>query len=138
MKYFNYDLEKELPQQMCNTLQRYFDDTFGVSTVLPNLAGDVEIVVIDRVVKVSKSVEDWTHYANIIKQPNGTWQVSESFIKIDDRFCDKWGEEYRRWVGTEQTAVYIYGYYKTFTLAVKNLKLKGNSENKRTVIDVYV
>ena len=79
----------------------------------------------------------WEHYANIMLTDKG-WEVSESFIEIDDAFCNTWGDEYRQWIGTKQTAMAIYGYCKTFGAAVRNLKVKGNSENKRTVIDVYV
>lgn len=136
MKYFNYDMQKELPNEMQTILEKHFKNDFGVACVIINLAGEVEQIVIDKVFKEGKK-DVWEHYANIMLTDKG-WEVSESFIEIDDAFCNTWGDEYRKWIGTKQTAMAIYGYYKTFGAAVRNLKLKGNSENKRTVIDVYV
>ena len=136
MRYFNYEMKNELPKEMQASLEKHFNNNFGVACVITSLDGKVELVVIDKVFKEGTH-DVWEHYANIILTDKG-WEVSESFIEIDDAFCNTWGDEYRRWVGTKQTAVAIYGYYKTFGAAVRSLKVKGNSENKRTVIDVYV
>jgi hypothetical protein len=139
MRYFNYEMKNELPKEMQASLEKHFNNDFGVGCVITNLTDltvEVEHIVIDKVFK-EDGKEVWEHYANIMLTDKG-WEVSESFIEIDDAFCNNWGEEYRQWIGTKQTAVAIYGYYKTFGAAVRNLKVKGNSENKRTVIDVYV
>lgn len=136
MRYFNYETRNELPKGMQASLEKHFNNNFGVVCVITSLDGDVEHVVIDKVFKEGTH-DVWEHYANIILTDKG-WEVSESFIKIDDAFCNTWGDEYRQWVGTKQTAMAIYGYYKTFGAAVRSLKVKGNSENKRTVIDVFV
>lgn len=136
MKYFNYEMKNELPKEMQASLEKHFNNYFGVGCVVTSLSGEVEHVAIDRVFQEGTH-DVWEHYANIMLTDKG-WEVSESFIEIDDAFCNTWGEEYRQWIGTKQTAVAIYGYYKTFGAAVRNLKVKGNSENKRTVIDVYV
>lgn len=136
MRYFNYEMKNELPKEMQTSLEKHFKNNFGVACVITSLDGKVEHVVIDKVFKEGTH-DVWEHYANIIMTDKG-WEVSESFIEIDDAFCNTWGDEYRRWVGTKQTAVAIYGYYKTFGAAVRNLKVKGNSENKRTIIGVYV
>lgn len=136
MKFYNNDLRKKLSKAMYDALRKNFNNGFGVSDIIFNMVGDVETVVVDRV-KGSGTKEIWTHYATISKTAKG-WEVSESFVEIDEDFCNKWGDEYRQWIGTKQTAVYIYGYYQTFWLAARSLKSKGNSENKRLAIEVYV
>lgn len=136
MRYFNNDFKNAMPKEMQASLEKHFNNNFGVACVITSLDGKVEQIVIDKGFKEGTH-DVWEHYASIMLTDKG-WEVSESFIEIDDAFCKTWGEEYRRWVGTKQTAVAIYGYYKTFGAAVRNLKVKGNSENKRTVIDVYV
>ena len=129
-------MKNELPKEMQASLEKHFNNNFCVGYVITSPDGKVESVEIDKAFKEGTH-NVWKHYANIGLMDKG-WEVSESFIEIDDAFCNTWGEEYRRWVGTKQTAVAIYGYYKTFGSAVRNLRVKGNSENKRTVIDVYV
>ena len=136
MRYFNYETRNELPKEMQASLEKHFKNDFGVACVIKNLDEEVQHVVIDKVFKEGTH-DVWEHYANIMLTDKG-WEVSESFIEIDDAFCNTWGDEYRQWVGTKQTAMAIYGYYKTFGTAVRSLKVKGNSENKRTVIGVYV
>lgn len=136
MRYFNYEMKNELPKEMQASLEKHFKNNFGVACVITSLDGKVEHVVIDKVFKEGTH-DVWEHYANIILTDKG-WEVSESFIEIDDAFCKTWGEEYRQWIGTKQTAMAIYCYCKTFGSAVINLRVKGNSENKRTVIGVYV
>ena len=136
MRYFNYETRNELPKEMQASLEKHFNNNFGVACVIQNLDEEVQHVVIDKVFK-EDGKDVWEHYANIMLTDKG-WEVSESFIEIDDAFCNTWGEEYRQWIGTKQTAMAIYGYCKTFGSAVINLRVKGNSENKRTVIDVYV
>lgn len=136
MRYFNYEMKNELPKEMQASLEKHFNNNFGVACVITSLDGYVEQVVIDKVFKEGTH-DVWEHYANIMLTDKG-WEVSESFIEIDDAFCKTWGKEYRQWVGTKQTAIAIYGYCKTFGAAVRSLRVKGNSENKRTVIDVYV
>lgn len=136
MRYLNYEMKNALPNGMQASLEKHFNNNFGVACVITSLEGNVEQVVIEKVFKEGTH-DVWEHYANIMLTDKG-WEVSESFIEIDNAFCNTWGEEYRQWIGTKQTAMAIYGYYNTFAGAVRSLKVKGNSENKRTVIDVYV
>lgn len=117
MRYYNYDMQRELPQNMRDSLQKYFPtNDFGVSLVLDNLAGDVDLVSIDKVVRNGEGKhhdnETWTHYANLQRTDDGTWELNEQFK------------------GENEQEMWIYGYFKTFGAAVRNLATKGTKDRK--------
>lgn len=117
MRYYNYDMLMEFPQNMRDSLQKYFPtNDFGVSLVLHNLAGDIDVVTIDKVVCNGEGKhhdnETWTHYANLQRTDDGTWELNEQFK------------------GENEQEMWIYGYFKTFGAAVRNLAKKGTKDRK--------
>ncbi len=143
MKYFNYDMQRKIPKDMKDILEKYFGGSdFMVSNVLYNREGDVDTITIDTTPYVFDGVKnivkgEWVHYAHLFKVAEG-WQLAESFIYIGYGFVEEWGEEYRKWIDTGQTATNIYGTFKTFRGAVRNLSIKGTSANDRKAKEVYV
>jgi len=134
MRYYNYE---SVPRNINEALQEYFpENTWGCS-VHKDTKGNVDIVEICRVTQHNPRCASWEHYAQIIHL-DGVWELSEMFIEIDEKFCKKYGEQYRKWVGTEQTAVYIYGMFYSFKRAVKSLKNFGTSINGRKPKNIYV
>ena len=113
MRYYNYDMQRELPQNMRDSLQKYFPtNDFGVSLVLDNLAGDIDLVTIDRCEGSVTGKTTWTHYANLQRTDDGTWELNEQFK------------------GENEQEMWIYGYFKTFGAAVRNLATKGTKDRK--------
>lgn len=118
MRYYNYDMQRVLPQNMQATLQKYFPtNDFGVSLVLDNLAGDIDVVTIDRCDGSVIGKSTWTHYANLQRIDDGTWELNEQFK------------------GENEREMWIYGYFKTFGAAVRNLATKGTKDRKP--INIY-
>ena len=99
--------------------------------------GCVDFVSIYKLSETTTNSEVWTAYATIVAGFN-KWELSEGYFDIDDAFCNKWGEEYKKWIGTGQLAMYIYGYYSSFGAAIRNLAIKGVSDKGRKPVAVYV
>ena len=101
-------------------LQRYFNDSsrWGANIIF-NEDGTIDNCEICRLTDVTLDGATWTHYANILNYGEGRWEVNEQFK------------------GEGQDEMWIYGHYKTFTRAVRNLATKGTSEAKRKPIDIY-
>ncbi len=117
MRYYNYDMQKMLPKAMNDILQKYFPTSnFGVSLVLDNLAGEIDLVTIDTCVGDVKGETEWTHYANIQRCDKG-WELNEQFK------------------GENEKEMWIYGYFKTFGACVRNLATKGTKDRKP--IEIY-
>lgn len=135
MKYYNYTRP---PKDVDETLQRYFSDRYGACVYL-DLDGEIDFIEICLVMREGRGTK-WTHYANIVNMHSrkDTWELNEQFIKIDEDFCKRWGSDYDKYIGTEQTAMNIYGYFKTLNGAIRNLALKGTSINGRKPKEVYV
>lgn len=121
MIYYSYDLMKMMPREMDDILQQYFSGTnFGVSCVLDDLAGNIDVVCIDTVEGDVKGKQTWTHYANIQRTDSGTWELNEQFKGDDER------------------EMWIYGTFHSFRGAVRNLSIKGTSLNGRKPKEIYV
>lgn len=136
MKYYNYEMRK---REIDTLLQKYFDDNYG-AVITFDLNNNVDVIEICKLTKEDNATT-WTHYANVCNMDtskNNNWELNEQFIKIDEKFCNRWGDEYRVYIGTEQTAMNIYGYFKTLGGAIRNLAKNGTSENGRKPITIYV
>lgn len=135
MKYYNYSMKEEIPQNLKEPLEKVFtEDYWGVGQF--NECGTPMFEICKVEGDVNRST--WTHFAFVEQLDNSHWVVYENHIPIDENFVKQWGEEYRIWIGTEQTAQYIYGYYKTFNGALRNLRKFGASNEHRKPIGVYV
>ena len=118
MRYYDYDMIRTLPEKMQSVLEKYFPTReFGVSLVLANLAGDIDLVSIDRCNDIDSRTTNWSHYANLQRTDNGLWEVNEQFK------------------GNNEQEMWIYGYYKSFGAAVRNLATRGT--NNRKPIKIY-
>ena len=117
MRYYNYD-KGELPQNMRDSLQKYFPtNDFGVSLVLDNIEGEIDLIAIDKCEGSVTGKTKWTHYANIQRTDNNTWELNEQFK------------------GKNEQEMWIYGYFKTFNAAVRDLATKGTKDRKP--INIY-
>ena len=132
MKYYNYEMRK---REIDVLLQKYFDDNYG-AVVTFDANGKLDKIEVCRLTQDGKATV-WTHYAYIFNF-DGKYEISEGFVTIDEKFCNEWGEEYRSYIGTNQTALNIYAYCKTLGGAIKNLAKKGTSEKGRKPITIYV
>ena len=133
MNYYTYNMQQS---ELDALLQAHFDDNYG-AVVSFNLDGELDSIEICKLTSDGRETV-WTHYAYIFNFSYGEkkdFELSEGFIDIDDAFCDKYGEEYRKYIGTEQTAMHIYGHFKTLGGAVRNLAKYGT---KRNPMDIYV
>lgn len=111
MRYYNDDMKRILPQAMQASLLKYFPtDDWGVSCVL-DVNGEIDLVTIDRCTDEGRTTT-WTHYANLQRCNDGTWELNEQFK------------------GENKQEMWIYGYFKTFGAAVRNLATKGTKERK--------
>ena len=115
MIYYNYDMQKELPQNMRDSLQKYFPEkTWGATCLIIN--GEVDLITIEKVVYTGGGRHGdemiWTHFANIQRTDNNTWELNEQFK------------------GENEQEMWIYGYFKTFGAAVRNLATKGTKDRK--------
>lgn len=137
MKYYSYDITAKLPKTMKDALERIFtEDYWGVGIYLFDKFG--YLVELCKVKEDDQGFYEWTHYAQISQVGENNWEISERHIPIDEAFCEKYGEEYHKYIGTEQTAMFIYGYFKTFGHALRNLRKFGASNEHRKPIEVYV
>ena len=135
MKYYDYQTYEVLPIKTIRLLDK-FPDSFGVCVTL-DLAGEIENIEFSKI-RPDGTGTIWTHYANVMEANENEWELNEQFITIDEEFCDNWGDEYRKWIGTEQTAMNIYGTFKSADNAIRNLLKYGTSENGRKAKSVYV
>ena len=115
MRYYNYDMQRVLPQKMQDTLQKYFPEkTWGATSLVTN--GEVELVTIEKVVYTGGGRHGdemiWTHYANLQRTDDDMWELNEQFK------------------GENEQEMWIYGYFKTFGAAVRNLATKGTKDRK--------
>lgn len=123
LHYYNSDIKKLLPQNMKDALERYFGNgEYGVSEVLLDWkTNDVTLVTIDKVEYTGGGRHGdetkWTHYANIQLYDGDVWELNEQFK------------------GKSEDEMWIYGYYKSFGYAVRNLATKGIKNRKP--IEIY-
>lgn len=121
LHYYNSDIKKLLPQNMKDALERYFGNgEYGVSEVLLDWkTNDVTLVTIDKVEIIHyQRAETWTHYANIdYGRKDGYWELNSQFK------------------GVNHDEMWIYGHFKKFGDAVRNLATKGIDNRKP--MDVY-
>lgn len=137
MKYYSYGITTKLPKTMKDALERVFtEDYWGVGLFLDDKFG--YLVELCKVTRDESGFYEWTHYAQISQVGENNWEISERHIPIDEAFCEKYGEEYRKYIGTSQTGMFIYGFYKTFGNALRNLRKFGASNKHRKPIEVYV
>lgn len=110
MEYYTYKQAQQAQKSgMDATLQKYFPtNEWGCDFAIAD--GFVTICRVDG--------NTWTHYANIQKTEKG-WELNEQFM------------------GEHEDEMFIYGYYKTFGNAVRNLATKGVSDKKRKPIEIY-
>lgn len=110
MRYFNYDMMRDLPESMRATLERYFSNRFGVGLITTSPNGEVELVSVDTCVDDGRYTM-WTHYANLQRCEKG-WELNSQFH------------------GENHDQMWIYGYFKNFGSAVRNLATKGIKDRK--------
>ena len=133
MKYYNY---KHYDKELDSLLSKYFGDEYG-AVVCRDLNGVIDNIEICRLTLDGDSTI-WTHYANIANMDTAKsdkWEINKQFIEIDEAFVAKYGDEYKKYIGTEQKAMYIFAYFKTLGGAVRNLAKYGT---KRKPIGIYV
>lgn len=131
-----YNSQTKANKRYDDILQHFFPSEDFAAHIVLDEHGDLELVSIDIRRKTEKGFS-YVHYANIQKYDD-KWELNEQFIKIDERFCKRWGCQYVKYLGSGQTAMNIYGYYKTFINAVRSLDKKGQSIKNRKPIGVYV
>lgn len=108
MRYYNYDIQKMLPTQMQEALQKHFPtNDFGVSIVLDNLAGEIDVISVDKCDGSVTGKTTWTHYANLQKCSDGSWEVNSQFK------------------GESEREMWIYKYFKRFADAVRYIASGG-------------
>ena len=116
MVYWNASEAKRMPVVMDAVLQKYFPEKTWGAIPLINERGEVELVTIDKVEYTGggRHGEEmtWTHYANLQRTDEGTWELNEQFK------------------GENEQEMWIYGNFKTFGAAVRNLATKGTKDRK--------
>ena len=114
MRYFNYDMAKRMQGTPENeALQKYFPDSdkWGACVYFTR-DKTVDFVEINTLTNSSINGATWTHFCNIQNTGEGTWEVNTQFNgKLEDE-------------------MWIYGYYKSFANAVRNLATKGTKDRK--------
>lgn len=80
----------------------------------------VEILKVDG--DVTRATSTWTHYADI-----DCIDKEKHCYELHERFC-----------GKDENEMWIYGYFKTFMGAARNLAVIGNSSNGRKPKVVYI
>lgn len=128
MKYYHY---KHYDKELDALLSKYFGDEYGavVSRDLNGVIDNIEICYISY----DGCSTIWTHYANIANMDttkSDKWELNQQFIDIDEDFVEEHGKQYSKYIGTEQKAMYIYGYFKTLGGAVRNLYRYGTQHRK--------
>lgn len=77
------------------------------------------------------------YIATITSTSKGAWTLEECFYPTDGEFGDGYSNPNRNYVS--ETQINIFGEFKTFSGAFRNLIEKGNSTlNHRKPIEVYV
>ena len=118
-------MQRVLPQNMQDTLQKYFPtNDFGVSLVLDNIAGDIDVVTIDRCEGSVTGKSTWTHYANLQRTDDGTWELNEQFKGENKR-------EAEAYVFGMSESFYITGRHGYFVRLVDE---KGKTILERVII----
>ena len=110
MVYWSVSEAERMPVFMDAVLQKYFPEKTWGAIPLINEHGEVELVTIDRVEYTNET--EWTHYANIQLYDDDVWELNEQFK------------------GKNEDEMWIYGYYKSFGSAVRNLATKGTKDRK--------
>ena len=116
MRYFNSDMMRDIPQSMRATLEKYLSDNFGVGLIATSPDDEVELVSIDTCVDEGRSTM-WIHYANLQRCEKG-WELNSQFH------------------GENHDQMWIYGYFKNFGSAVRNLATKGVEGRKP--VEIYI
>ena len=65
----------------------------------------------------------WTHYAQIIRFKD---ESGKDVFEVSELFC-----------GADENEMWIYGEYSSFAHAVRNIAIKGTSENGRKPLRKY-
>lgn len=116
MKYYTYEQYKEIPSKMDETLQKYFPTNNWGCVVLINLEGVCEHIEVCTVTRTGGGrhgdEELWTHYANLALCGDDKWEVNEQFK------------------GVKENEMWVYGTYKSFGAAVRNLATMGTKNRK--------
>lgn len=116
MIYYSASVAERMPVVMDTVLQKYFPEKIWGAIPLINVRGNVDLVTIDKVEYTGggkhHDESEWTHYANLERTDNGTWELNEQFK------------------GENEQEMWIYGYFKTFGSAVRNLATKGTKDRK--------
>lgn len=116
MVYWSVSDAKRMPVVMDAVLQKYFPEKTWGAIPLINERGEVELVTIDIVQYTGGGRHgdetEWTHYANIQLYDGDVWELNEQFK------------------GKSEDEMWIYGYYKSFCYAVRNLATKGTKDRK--------
>lgn len=114
MIYYTYEQAKAVPMQMDIVLQKYFPTNEWGCNVLVNLEGVCELFEICKVEHdaIKRDRQIWTHYANIQWCDKDGWELNEQFK------------------GEHENEMWIYGYFKTFGAAIRNLANKGTINRK--------
>lgn len=116
MVYWNVSEAERMPVVMDAVLQKYFPEKTWGAIPLINKDGVVELITIDKVVYTGGGRHGdetmWTHYANIQLYDGDVWELNEQFK------------------GKDEDEMWIYGYYKYFANAVRNLATKGTKDRK--------
>lgn len=143
MIYYNPEIKKLLQKKngvIDDILRKHLGDghKYGIAEVITTpQTTHIEQIVIDKISDYSVNGATWTHYASIIRGEDG-WTLEEFYIPIDEKFCKKWGDEYRQWIGTQQTAVNVYCTRKYLASLMKDLMKNGTSANCRKAKSVWV
>ena len=116
MVYWSASEAERMPVVMDAVLQKYFPEKTWGAIPLINKDGVVELVTIDKVEYTGGGRHGdetkWTHYANIQLYDGDVWELNEQFK------------------GKNEDEMWIYGYYKSFANAVRNLATKGTKDRK--------
>ena len=116
MVYWSASEAERMPIVMDAVLQKYFPEKTWGAIPLINSRGEVELVTIDKVEYTGGGRHgdetEWTHYANIQLYDGDVWELNEQFK------------------GKNEDEMWIYGYYKSFSSAVRNLATKGTKDRK--------
>lgn len=114
MVYYNY---KRLSGKYDRKMQELFPtNQWGCAVIeVDNKTGEPLLVEICKVDGDIVHESTWTHYADI-----DCVDKEKHVYELHERFC-----------GKNEDEMWIYGYFKTFLGAARNLSLRGNSECNR-------
>lgn len=115
MVYYNYEMRDNVPVAIDALLHKYFPEkTWGVCASVDMKHGyqNYEINKVRYTGGGRHGDEtEWTHYANILLDETGKWEVNTQFN------------------GEKEDEMWIYGYYRNFANACKRV-LAGMEEIK--------